>query len=593
MKILLIHPLDTADVGAWARQRWDRIVDLGWDGIATYERWRRCFDCKVENLNSLRDGFEDFYKLRELLGRGCGYVIDEYGLDWWEILSIHLYEEMMTLALLQRFAKTVDTADEVYVSRPGLHADLLRCLLGAQVKVFRQRWGVQKGLGHYFRVFNKLSVSQMIDILGDKYDSGYQLRGRLATKRRPLKQPVILLPTAYVNVTRTGMAYANTFTEQSFLLVAARRSGWIDKPPGNVATAWLSSYVSVRNRRAGSAQIEHSFRKLLGELSRIPELGILNRLGHLDAFPGRLRQGMEVRDAWRNVLDSEPVQGVLCADDSEPYTRIPLLLARERGLASIACHHGALDAGYLFKRSYGSVIWAKGKMEQDYLVRRCCVPAEKVEICAPAQPAPSRSHESSHHRDSRPYLVFFSEGYEISGGRAEGFYRDILPPLAEMALATRHKLVVKLHPAEGRKERTRILTKLLSRDQLSAVQVVSGPLTEDLLAKTWCAVTILSTVATECAIRGIPCFLCNWFEAHQYEYPEQYLRFGVGMELTAPSDIAKIPQYLQQHPIAAGLAENIYQPATGQILQDHLHSSRNQIEQAEGAAGQSSLPVNL
>src|SRR5580700_5700125 len=107
-------------------------------------------------------------------------------------------------------------------------------------------------------------------------------------------------------------------------------------------------------------------------------------------------------------------------------------------------------------------------------------------------------------------------------------------PLAELALATSHKLVVKLHPVVSKRERTRILTRLLSEDQLSAIQVISGPLTDDLLAKTWCAVTILSTVSTECAVRGIPCFLCKWLEAHPCEYVEQYLRLGVDVALNAP-----------------------------------------------------------
>jgi hypothetical protein len=570
MKILLIHPLDTADAGAWAHLRWNRIVDLGRDGNETYETWRQRFDCPVESLHSLRSGFEDFYKIRESLGRGCGYLIDEYGLDWWEILSIHLHEEMEALALLQRFAKTVGSGDEVHVSRPGLHADFLRCLVGVRVKVFRHRGGTQKGLGHYFRAFNKLSVSQIVDILGDKYDSGYQLRGHLARKRNPLTGPVILIPTAYVNVTRTGIAYANTFPEENFFLVATRRSGWIEKPPRNVATGWLSSYASVRNRPAASAKMEGRLCELIGELRRITNFEILKRMKHLDSFPSRLRHGLEVRDAWRNVLDSEPVQGVLCADDSNPYTRIPLLLARERGLASIACHHGALDARYLFKRSYGGVIWVKGEMERDYLVRRCCVPAERVEICAPAAPAPSRAQKNSNPRDPRPYIVFFSEGYEVSGGRAEGFYRDILPPLADLALATKHKLVVKLHPAESRRERTRMASRVLSSDQLSAVEVWSGPLTEALLAKTWCAVTILSTVSTQCAVRGIPCVLCKWLEAHPYEYAEQYLRFGVAVELKAPSDIANIPQYLQQTSMAVERVDNIYRISTQQTLRDRL-----------------------
>jgi hypothetical protein len=589
MKILLVHPLDTADTGAWAYQRWDRIVDAGRDGSKTYEIWRERFDCPVENLNSLRDGFEDFYRIRELLGRGCGYLVDNHGLDWWEMLSIDFHERVETLVLLEKFAKTLDSADEVHVTRPGLHADFLRCLLAARVKVFHPPLGIQKGVGHYLRVFHKLTGSQIIDVLGDKYDSGYRLRGYLARKHSPVKHPVILIPSAYVNVTRTGIAYANTFPDERFLLVATRRSGWTDNAPGNVAIAWLSSYTSVRNQRpSGTAaemvQMQDRLRVLIDGLNRVPELEILNRLGHFDSLSTNLQHGMEARDAWRNVLDTEPVQGVLCADDSNIYTRIPLLLARNRGLASIACHHGALDARYLYKRSYGNVIWVKGKMEQDYLVRRCCVPAEKIEICAPASPAPARYRENSNHRDLRPYIVFFSEPYDVFSARAEGYYREILPQLLEMALATGHKLVIKLHPSESKTERTRILARLFPSDRLRAIRIISGPLTEDLLAKTWCAVTILSTVSVECAVRGIPCFLCRWLEAHQYEYAEQYLRFGVGIGLDAPGDISKIPEYLKQHPADAGAVDNLQPLPTQRNLRDILLASREKIS-AESRAG--------
>jgi len=202
---------------------------------------------------------------------------------------------------------------------------------------------------------------------------------------------------------------------------------------------------------------------LLNGLEPMPEFEILQRLGHFASFPPRLRHGFEVRDAWRNVLDREPVKAVLCADDSNPYTRIPLLLARERGLVSIACHHGALDARYLFKHSYGGVIWVKGKMEEDYLVRRCRVPAERVEIAAPSVEAISTAREQVRHHGGRPYVLFISEMYEVNGGRGEGFYRDLLPPLVEMARASGKRVVMKLHPAESKRERTSMLRRVLPR----------------------------------------------------------------------------------------------------------------------------------
>jgi hypothetical protein len=134
---------------------------------------------------------------------------------------------------------------------------------------------------------------------------------------------VVLLPTAYINVSRTGVAYANTFPEEDFLLVATRRSGWVKDPPRNVATAWLSSYAAVHGESAEYGDLESRWRSLLNEMAGGAEFEILDRLGYLNDFPRRFRHGLEVRDAWLNVLDHEPVQGVLCADDSNPYTRIP------------------------------------------------------------------------------------------------------------------------------------------------------------------------------------------------------------------------------------------------------------------------------
>jgi hypothetical protein len=555
---------------------WDRIVDLGLGGVNSYARWSGQFHCPVTTLNSLGKGFDDFRRIRDLLGMGCGQLVDEHGLDWWEIMSILLHGEMETLLLLQRFAQSVSSGDEVHVSRPGLYASLLQSLLVTGANVFPLRRGARKGgLGHYVRVFNKLSASQVADVFWDRYDLGQQLRGRLARKRAPSARPVVLLPTAYINVSRTGIAYANTFPEENFLLVATRRSGWIQDPPRNVAAAWLSSYVSVRDRSIENADLQSRWRTLLNELVGVSEFEILNRLGQLDGFPRQFRHGLELRDAWRNVLDTEPVQGVLCADDSNPYTRIPLLLAQARQVPNIACHHGALNGRYVFKRSYAGLIWAKGRMEEDYLVQRCGVPREKVEIAAPALPANENRLEKSNGQSFRPYILFISEVVEVGGGRPEEFYREVLPPLADLARATGRKLIVKVHPAESERERSSILARVLSAEQKAATSIESGPLTEDLLAKAWFGITILSTVAIECAIRGIPCFLCKWLESWPYGYVEQFIRFGIGIGLNHPSEISKIPEYLEQHRPGADILENCWQPAAAGRLRELLTTWRN------------------
>jgi hypothetical protein len=584
MRVLLIDPLDTADAGVWAGQRWDRIIDLGMGGKNTYERWAHQFQCPVTTLNSLRTGFDDFRRVRELLGLGCGQMIDEDGLDWWEIMSILRHGEMETLILLQRLVQTVSPGDEVYVSRPGLHANLLQYFL-PRMNIFPLRWGTQKGgLPHYIRVFNKLSASQMIDVFWDKYDLGYQFRRHLARNRPPSTRPVVVLPTAYINVSRTGAAYAKTFPQEKFLLVATRRSGWIKDLPQNVTPAWLSSYASARDRKDENAGMESQWRSLRSKLEEVPEFEILNRRGYLDDLSRHFRHALEVRDAWRNLLDTEPVQAVLCADDSNPYTRIPLLLARARGLPNIACHHGALDGRYVFKRTHADVIWAKGKMEQDYLVNQCGVPQEKVEIAAPAMPAAWNGLQQANRQVFRPYILFISEASDVSGGRPEEFYKDVLPPLADLAQASGRQLIVKLHPAESERQRAATLARILSAQQKTITRIVTGPLTEDLLAKAWFGITILSTVAIECAVRGIPCFLCKWLEFWPYGYIEQFIRFGAGVGLNDPSEIQKIPEYLQQNPPAADIRENCWLPAAASRLRELLTSAPRKPATREAAA---------
>src|SRR5580704_9992712 len=120
MKILLVHFEDDPGKGPWASVRWDHVVDLGLGGKNSYARWIRQLRCPVTSLDSLRNGFDDFRRVRDMLGVGCGRLIDEHGLDWWEIMSILLHGELETLLLLQRFLRTVSAGDEVYVSRPGL-----------------------------------------------------------------------------------------------------------------------------------------------------------------------------------------------------------------------------------------------------------------------------------------------------------------------------------------------------------------------------------------------------------------------------------------------------------------------------------------
>src|SRR5439155_7122100 len=128
------------------------------------------------------------------------------------------------------------------------------------------------------------------------------------------------------------------------------------------------SYASGKYGAREYQQLLESWQGLLLEFERDQELSILERLRAFDRVPALLREGLAIRDAWLKVFATEPVSAVLCADDTNPYTHIPLLLARERGLPAVACHHGALDGRYLIKKSHADLVLAKGRMEKDYLV---------------------------------------------------------------------------------------------------------------------------------------------------------------------------------------------------------------------------------
>jgi hypothetical protein len=565
MKTLLIHPQDGLQHGPWAAQSWDRIVDLGKDGASSREAAEAALHCPVSTLDAFRANYEEKCRVRDLLALGMGRLCDQYGIDWWELISILVHEQLEAAYLLQRFVETVGADDEVYVSRTSFHADVLRQMLGSRLHTFGSSQHGAKGARHYLKVVQNFSLPQLAEIFWDKTDPGFQFRGLFSVRRPVASDDVILLPSAYVNVSRTAKAYAEVLPEAKFLLVATRRSGLLGHFPLNVSLASLTRYASIgaTSRRTELQGLSERWERLLGELRSIAELRTLADLGVLDDFPERFARGFEVRDAWRNVLDWEPVRAVLCGDTSNPFTHIPLLLAAQRGLPTIACHHGALDGRYFFKRNHAGVLLAKGEMERDYLVRVCAIPGDAVEIGAPALDQAPRAQSN---QTQKPKILFFSEAYEVAGGRAPGFYRDILPRLADLAITQNRELIVKLHPSESTAERTRLTTGILSSAQQRVTRVVGGPLTADLLDQAWFGITVLSTVAVECALRQIPCFLCTWLEAWPYGYVDQFTRFGVGIRLQTPVEIQQIPDILKNYQPNDSPRENCWKVIAPQRL---------------------------
>ena len=577
MRVLLVHPEDGLLNGPWAREGWDRLIDLGFTGEQVRRTVAAQLGCAVDALHSLSQGLELLRRVRDLLGWGRGRLLDQYQLDWWELTSIMLHQQLERAILIHKLAQTVDAGDEIWLTRPGFEANAVASALGRAVKTYAldARYD-RKNARHYLRLARKFSPSELLGIFWDKNDPGYQIRGRLSPTPKPFPHPVVLLPTAYVNASRTALEYARCLPDVHFVLVATRRSGWIEQRPANVAMRWLRSYASIASapRQAEGNDLDSRWRALREELLAIPEFRMLNDAGSFDSFSDRIRVGLEVRDAWRNVLAVEPVESVICADDSNPNTQLPVLLARNAGLPSVVCHHGALDGRYTFKRPQADRILAKGRMEEDYLVRVCKVPHEQVELGAGALPNLQNETRAG---EFRPWIVVFSELYEAGGGRAADFYLDMLPPLAKLAAATGRELIVKLHPAESVSERKRLIHSALGASHSRLVQVRSGPLTPDLLHNAWFGVTVLSTVALECALRGIPCFLCKWLEAWPYAYVDQFARFEIGIPLSGPAELARIPEMLEHHKPRPSVRADCWTPVASERLRQLLgisHSER-------------------
>ena len=573
MRILLIRSEDGLLDGPWAASKWDRVVDLGRGGIRAYSEAASRLGSAISFLDQFRDDYCEIRRTRELLALGKRRVVDSCGLDWWVLNSILLHQPLETIILLQKLASTISAHDEVWISGPGLHAQALSVLLGRQIEIFSSH-RQSKGVGYYLKTLQKFPVRQSVEIFWDKTDASYDFRSRFTARPKPQKGKVVLLPSAYSNVSRMGTAYAATVPDLSFLLVATRRSGWLSHFPNNVRGACLMSYASSRSgqRKAEYQHLKDEWDTLRKELENVPEFKILSETNCFDSINYYFFHGLGIRDAWRQVLESEPISAVLCADDTNPFTHMPLLFAKKRGLPTIFCHHGALDGRCMVKECHADVVLAKGKMEKDYLTRLCAMPAERVQIGAPVS-AP-RKRESRSPNQERPFLIFFSEPYETTAGRATDVYADLLAPLARLAAQEGKQLIIKLHPAESLRERRSIVERFLTTEQIKNVQFITEPLTPELLDKAWFGITVLSTVVIECALQSVPCFLCKWLESSPYGYIDQFVRFELGVPLSHPDEIAGIPNRLQAFKENL-IKKDYWEEASGALLRQLLSGARD------------------
>ncbi len=136
MRVLLLQPEDSPERGPWSRQHWDFIVDLGKSTPFTEERWVRACGCTVLRADSFRQGIADAKGVREMFSTGRGRLIDEEGIDWWDLLSLLVAPYALTLPGLLSVAKQISPSAELWATRPGGGARLVSLALGSSLQTF-------------------------------------------------------------------------------------------------------------------------------------------------------------------------------------------------------------------------------------------------------------------------------------------------------------------------------------------------------------------------------------------------------------------------------------------------------------------------
>lgn len=574
MRVLLLHPEDLPDVGAWSRGRWDLIVDLGFAGPETYSDWSRTLSCRVLSIHQFAGQTQSYRWVNQIFERGRGRLLDRMGLDWWELLAMESYQDLHTLYLLRELQRELRGGPvDLMASRPHRSTRIAEQSFCVSLHYFVQSG--ERGMRRVTRALRsarKLRPAQIAEIAFDKWDPRYQLRRHLASRGRPrIAEPCVLLPSAYSNVTRSVLAYASRMPDRKFLLIPTRPNAIPETTPANVAVASFAVYVPNEKLIGEELKaLQDTWPTLSTALqSEDEQFRCAARAGVWDYLPTHLQRGLLLREAWSAILREEPVTGVLCGDDLNYHTRLPLLLAQKQGSNTVYCNHGALDCGLFFKKPYADSFLVKGEMEKDYMERASAIEHERIFVAAPGSSrfisAGSRTADS---------VVFFSQPYENIGGRADSIYREIVPRLHSVARASGRKLIIKLHPFESSRQRQALVNAALTDVDHRDTEVVGGVPPEQVIKRAWCGVTVDSSVAVECTVNEIPFFLCGWLDLTGDGYLEQFARFGVAEVLRSPDELVRIPQMIAGFRPDPAKLQRIWREADPSQLYEIMFSNR-------------------
>ena len=432
MRVLLLHPEDGPFDSRWSSAQWDLIVDLGWAGRCQYQEWEKQFACPVRALFDFAEWQQDVRRIQQVFEIGNGRLVDAEGIDWWALLTPGSYQRFLEFLWLEKLVREIGESAELFATRAHPMVETVGKLLGTEPTTLSAspRNGFASRLRRYRTALRTLTPKQVTMIAGDKWDADYRLRRFFARKPKLKSRTRVLLPSAYRNVSRIEVAYAGLLPESSFLLVTTRADGCVASLPGHVEAVSLAAYAPAPRNESTEQEISslsaqwNTLKKNLLQ-TQDPALSYLADL--CADLPRALRNGLRVRDAWRRVFERETISAVLCGDEGNPYTRLPVLLAQKRGIRTVHCSHGALDNTTMLRGVCADVYLAKGEMEQDYLAEQCGVPRERIVLGGPLL-------ECRVLRESPDAnIFFFSEPFELYFGRTELFYRELLSNLCEVA----------------------------------------------------------------------------------------------------------------------------------------------------------------
>ena len=572
MKMLLVHPDDSAEVGPWAETTWDLIADLGWSGSHAYAQQKQRLGFSIISIYELLDHDTHRDRLRDLLAVGLNQLVDSESIDWWEVFSSCLYDSLGQLLMLSALAERIPEQAEIFTTRANGATRTLSILLQREIQSLSKdrRASIRTRTRTFLKKLAVLRPSQVFEIAFDKWDADYQFRRHVSRRPSNSSEPVVLLPSAYENVSRIQIEYAQMLPHRRFLLVVTRLSGRRVKLPPNVVLRSLAAYAP-----SVSAATEVERKELLAKWEQLKSRRFVpNRLlgagvqQHMfDLFERILKNGLRVRDAWRAVITKESITTVLSGDENNEFTRLPIILAKARNLQTVSCNHGALNMTLGLRKQCSELYLASGDMARDYMVQWCGLSAGRVVMGAPQNGSSLALQERQRRQD---WIVFFSSPYEISSARTQVFYSEILPELCALASHTNRRVVVKLHPFESLRKRKAMIDRAVTAVHKEVIEMRQGPMSSDVLERAWFTVTVNSSVAVESTINGVPCFLCAWFDGDWSDYGKQLAKYSAGHPLNSPLEIRRVPELLDQLKITEATRRTLLSPISPAFLDSIL-----------------------